>query len=183
MHDAFFSEPCVERRMRAKALLAVVMCLLASPAFAQALWRDIPAGSTVEQAKQKFPSAVAPADTSAHPGEPSPLLEVSGFKLVDTPFKAVLYFRAGKLEKVILSPTVELPGSEGDLVASKIRDGLTVKYGKPVEDKKDPSKFGTMHGTSWFNKGTKINLVFWQIGNSPGDIYVVYLAPADTSNL
>lgn len=169
--------------MLTRAILLATLLISAS-AQAQSLWRDLPAGETVDQVRQRLPGVSVPSEPSILGDKQTKgLLEYSGFQLADLDFKATLYFKQEKLDRVFLKPVVRLSGLTARVAALKLRDSLVAKYGTPEKVEKSQS-FGIDENTEWAQKGTLIELSFRQYdGDGVGFLQVLYMAPQDTSNL
>ena len=169
-----------------KYLPLTLLCLLFfGQANAQSLWRDIPVGATVEQARKKLPGATSPSEPSVlADGKTIGLLEYAGFQLADLDFKATLYFNSGKLERIFLNPVTRPTGQTARTAAHKLRDSLQAKYGSPNGTENPRSSLGTSQSAEWSVRGTLIKFSFTQYSDEGvGFLQVLYVAPQDTSNL
>jgi hypothetical protein len=166
------------------AILLAAM-IFSTSAQAQLLWRDLPAGATIDQVKQKLPNASVPTSTSgSSDGQTKSSLEYSGFQLADMDFKATLYFIRGKLDHVSLDPIVRPRGQAAVVANLKLRDSLVAKYGPPDKEDKPRSSLVVSEDADWVKDGTLIELRFRQYGSEgEGFLSVQYRAPQDTSNL
>lgn len=168
-----------------KLLLATMLALASSSVFAQQLWRDVPAGATVEQVRKLLPSAHELAEPSVlADGITEALLEVDDFELVDLDFRARFFFKNGKLDRVFLNPVDRPIGMAARVAASKLRDGLLAKYGKPLSGEDRTSMLGENQEAKWVNDGAIILYMFSQYSESgTGFLQVLYMAPEDAGDL
>lgn len=162
-------------------VFAMVAC---ASAHGQTLWRDIPAGATVEQVHKQLPSAT----DIANPKPPTPsnpvsgLIEYKGFQLAGLDFKATFYFKDGKLVHVRLDPVQDLKGSQGLGAAGSLRDSLLAKYGKPLDESDSGGGLMTIHELQWVSNGVQIGYDLTRIGDSVL-ISLNYSIPRDSANL
>lgn len=165
-----------------KMIAALMFMILAHSATnAPLLWRDLPAGATLQEVREKIPGATTPNDPSIlGNGEIKGLLEVAGFQLVDVDFKATLFFRDQRLDRIFLKPTEQLSGQKARVAARRLRESLQAKYGAPIPaDKSRSSK-----EAEWSRDGSLIKFSFTQYSaEGVGFLQVTYLSPQDTSNL
>lgn len=156
-----------------------------SAASAAVLWRDVPAGATVEQVRAAIPDAVEVESPSVlGDGDTTGLLEVSGFQVGDVDFEATLYFRDQALDRVFIKPVVRPSGEDAIDLLNKLRDGLTAKYGAAVVSDDSVGSFSIGYEATWRSDGVLIRLIFNKYGeSSPAFVQVNYIASRDASNL
>ncbi|HKX79600.1 MAG TPA: hypothetical protein VJM34_13865 [Novosphingobium sp.] len=165
--------------------IALALFLLPLSAGCQVLWRDVQAGTTIEQVKMLVPDANEPSRPSTLAGGAMiGLLELDGFQLADLDFKATFYFKDGKVDRVFLKPVERPNGTAARVAALKVKDGLLAKYGKPVSDEEQKGILGVDQTTKWLSGETIIRYSFTQYGNDgTGFLQVIYMVPDDTRNL
>ena len=95
------------------------------------------------------------------------LMQVDGIGLVNAKFHARLYFLAGHLQQVTLTPD-GLTGYAADLTYQQLITALRSKYGAEASSKSDPSQIMTMKSADWIHDRTNISLILIYSGiNDP----------------
>lgn len=168
-----------------RAACLVLLSLAQFTASAESLWRNIPAGSTPAEVRKTLPAVRTPSEPSVlADGKTEALLEYVGFQLGEIDFKATLYFKDGRLDRVFLNPVDRPVGQEARVAAYKLRDSLKAKYGVPTRDEEPRPTLGTADDAEWVQDGVVIKYSFTQYGDDgPGFLQVLYISPQDTSNL
>jgi hypothetical protein len=109
------------------ALLCLALVFVSSMASAQALWRDVPAGSTPSEVSQRIPEA-QPADPATRAQTPQALLEIPGIEIAGGDFAVRFLFEDERLQSVVLRADTGSPEAARAL-ARRIYTSLRARYG------------------------------------------------------
>ncbi|WP_157074200.1 hypothetical protein [Pseudoxanthomonas mexicana] len=145
------------------------------------MWRDVKAGSSIEQVRKQIPGVSTPTKPSTLRGGLEGLLEYTGFQIVDLDFNATFYFKEAKLDRIFLRPVDNPTGGMARSVARRLLASLTAKYGTPISSSnKEPF---TLEAT-WINQGVQIKFRFDQFTEDGTGFFILnYVAPQDASNI
>lgn len=161
--------------------ITLILLAVAPSCYAQSLWRDLPAGASVDQVRKLLPESNTVDDPSTLRTGAVGLLAQEGFQLAGRDFKATLFFQGGKLDRVFLNPVENPAGIDARVVARNLRQSLIAKYGPPTGSLDRTSSGST---TEWAQSGTIVTLTFNQYSDDgEGFIQVNYIAPAGLDNL
>lgn len=168
-----------------RLLVALLWSGLALQAQAQALWRELPSGATPDEVQRLLPNAAPPAEVmTLNDGVTKSLLEYRGFELAELPFRALMFFRNDKLDRVFLMPEHPREEVKVPVVAYHLRNGLMAKYGPAAKEHKTQAGPSTIRQTEWTVRGTLIVLLDIQHEDQRGGLVQVnYFAPQGTNNL
>ncbi len=108
-------------------LLCLALACVSSLASAQALWRDVPAGSTPAEVSQRIAEA-RPADPATLAQTPQALLEVPRVEIAGGEFAVRFLFENERLQSVVLRADTDSPATARAL-AQRIYTSLRSRYG------------------------------------------------------
>jgi len=112
------------------SLLCLALVCLPSWACAQALWRDVPAGSTPAEVSQRIAEA-RPAGPATLAQAPQALLEIPGFEIAGADFAVHFLFEQERLQSVVLRADAGSPEAARAL-AQRVYSSLRTRYGLEI---------------------------------------------------
>lgn len=162
---------------------AFLCLLLTAPVMATELWGGAVAGMSVEDVSAKFPDATRTTNPGNYSNGARNELTAPGPVLAGHRFRIDFTFLQGKLTDVRLHLDEPLSFNDAGTLIANLRQGLTAKYGAPIEWKEnDRGGMQTADG-SWRQEGMLVELTALGIGQNPAIVQVRYYQPDTTGAL
>jgi len=139
------------------SLLCLALVCVSSLACAQALWNDVPAGSSPAEVSQRF-TAARPADPATLAQTPQALLEIPRIEVAGEDFAVRFLFERERLQSVVLRADTDSPEAARSL-AQRVYTSLRSRYGLEISSKsRGAAPPSTAMDRSWLFRRTTVRL-------------------------
>jgi len=139
------------------SLLCLALVFVSSTVSAQALWRDVPAGSTPTEVSQRIAEA-RPATPATLEQAPQALLEIPAFEIAGADFAVRFLFENERLQSVVLRADTGSPEAARAL-AQRVYTSLRARYGLELSStSRGAAPPSTTMNRRWLFRRTTVHL-------------------------